>query len=85
MVFHKFYISLYITFSICYSNFNLTAEIRSALQANGASFILDHFNTFFSIIVHGNKVELAIIMRAFTRIQKGNKILLFWLLYIIII
>ncbi|XP_071858144.1 CAP-D2 condensin subunit [Bombus fervidus] len=50
-------------------------EIRSALQANGASFILDHFNTLFSIIVHGNKVELAIIMRAFTRIQKGIEML----------
>ncbi|KOX78117.1 Condensin complex subunit 1 [Melipona quadrifasciata] len=50
-------------------------EARLALQANGANFIFEHFDTFFSIIVHENKVELTIVQRAFTRIQKGFEML----------
>ncbi|XP_076167655.1 CAP-D2 condensin subunit [Ptiloglossa arizonensis] len=46
-------------------------EARIALQANGINFIVKHFDTFFSVIVHGNKIELAIIMKGFTRIQKA--------------
>lgn len=35
-------------------------------------FILDHFDTFFSVVVHGNKIELEVCMRSFNRIHKGN-------------
>lgn len=45
---------------------------RSALQTDGANFILNHFDTFFSIIVHGSKVELDVHIRSFNRIHKGN-------------
>ncbi|XP_029680531.1 condensin complex subunit 1 [Formica exsecta] len=48
---------------------------RSALQANGVHFILDHFDTFFSIIVHGSKVELVVCLRGFNRIHKAVEIL----------
>ncbi|XP_076661535.1 CAP-D2 condensin subunit isoform X2 [Halictus rubicundus] len=50
-------------------------EARSDLQENGIDFILKHFDTFFSIIVHGKKVELPIILRGFTRIQKAIEML----------
>ncbi|XP_036138844.1 condensin complex subunit 1 isoform X2 [Monomorium pharaonis] len=48
---------------------------RSALQTNGAHFILNHFDTFFSIVVHGTKVDLDIRLRAFNRIHKAVEIL----------
>ncbi|XP_076247462.1 CAP-D2 condensin subunit [Calliopsis andreniformis] len=50
-------------------------ETRASLQANGADFIFDHFDTFFSVMVHGNKVELPIVMRGFNRINKGIEML----------
>ncbi|CAL7943553.1 unnamed protein product [Xylocopa violacea] len=50
-------------------------DARSALNAGGINFILEHFDTFFSIIVHGNKVELPVIMRAFSRLHKGTEML----------
>lgn len=56
----------------------LFTEARSALQANGANFIFEHFDTFFSVVVHENKVELTICQRAFTRIQKGNEYYFDW-------
>lgn len=46
--------------------------MRPALQTDGAHFILNHFDTFFSIIVHSSKVELDIHLRSFNRIHKGN-------------
>ncbi|XP_076685668.1 CAP-D2 condensin subunit isoform X2 [Andrena cerasifolii] len=49
--------------------------VRDALQADGINFIIEHFDTFFSIIVHGNKVELPIIIRGFNRIHKGIEML----------
>ncbi|XP_011634039.1 condensin complex subunit 1 [Pogonomyrmex barbatus] len=48
---------------------------RSELQANGAHFILDHFDTFFSIVVHGDKIELEVCLRSFSRIHKALEIL----------
>ncbi|XP_029170808.1 condensin complex subunit 1 [Nylanderia fulva] len=48
---------------------------RPALQENGPHFILEHFDTFFSIIVHGSKVELAVCLRGFTRISKAVQVL----------
>ncbi|XP_011263197.2 condensin complex subunit 1 [Camponotus floridanus] len=50
-------------------------DTRPALQANGSHFILDNFDTFFSIIVHGNKVELVVCLRGFNRIHKAVEIL----------
>ncbi|XP_076656625.1 condensin complex subunit 1-like [Halictus rubicundus] len=50
-------------------------ETRLELQKNGIDFILEHFDTFFSITVHGNKVELPIVIRGFTRIQKAIEML----------
>ncbi|XP_012064392.1 PREDICTED: condensin complex subunit 1 [Atta cephalotes] len=49
---------------------------RLALQSNGAHFILNHFDSFFSVIVHGNKVELQVCLRFFSRIHKAVKLLL---------
>ncbi|KYN03812.1 Condensin complex subunit 1 [Cyphomyrmex costatus] len=48
---------------------------RSVLQANGAHFILNHFDIFFSVIIHGSKVEPQICLRYFTRIHKAVEIL----------
>ncbi|XP_018316818.1 condensin complex subunit 1 isoform X2 [Mycetomoellerius zeteki] len=48
---------------------------RLALQSNGAHFILNHFDTFFSVIVHGSKVELEICQRSFNRIHKAVEVL----------
>ncbi|XP_072757251.1 condensin complex subunit 1 [Anoplolepis gracilipes] len=48
---------------------------RPALQANGSHFILGHFDTFFSIIIHGSKVEFVVCLRGFTRIHKAVEIL----------
>ncbi|XP_011702254.1 PREDICTED: condensin complex subunit 1 isoform X2 [Wasmannia auropunctata] len=48
---------------------------RSELQANGAHFILNHFDTFFSVIIHGSKVEVDIWLRSFNRINKAVEIL----------
>ncbi|KZC05191.1 Condensin complex subunit 1 [Dufourea novaeangliae] len=56
-------------------NCNFFAEARSELLENGIDFIINHFDTFFSILVHGNKVELPIIMRGFSRIHKAIEIL----------
>ncbi|XP_076282236.1 CAP-D2 condensin subunit isoform X2 [Lasioglossum baleicum] len=51
-------------------------EAKSALEENGIDFILEHFDTFFSVTVHGNKVELPIVLRTFTRIQKAVQMLI---------
>ncbi|XP_011866970.1 PREDICTED: condensin complex subunit 1 [Vollenhovia emeryi] len=48
---------------------------RQALATDGAHFVLKHFDTFFSIIVHGSKVELNICLRAFNRIHKAVAVL----------
>ncbi|KAG5344488.1 CND1 protein, partial [Acromyrmex charruanus] len=48
---------------------------RLALQSNGAHFILNHFDTFFSVIIHGSKVELQVCLRFFSRIHKAVEIL----------
>lgn len=71
-MFQKFYIFLYLLIILI-----LFIEAKSALQMNGINFILDHFDTFFSLIVHGNKIELPIIMRGFSRIHKGKNIYIY--------
>lgn len=45
-------------------------DARNAFQTNGVNFILEHFDVFFSVLVHGKKIELSITLRAFTRLQK---------------
>lgn len=55
-------------------------EARTALQTNGVDFILQHFDTFFSVMVHGNKVELPIVIRAFSRIHKGKEYSIFYVI-----
>ncbi|XP_078041894.1 CAP-D2 condensin subunit [Augochlora pura] len=50
-------------------------ESRTALQEDGINFILKHFDTFFSIMVHGNKVDLNLVLKGFTRIQKAIEML----------
>lgn len=72
-------------FYIYYNILILFIEAKSALQMNGINFILDHFDTFFSLIVHGNKIELPIIMRGFSRIHKGKKYLYICIFSIIVI
>ncbi|XP_015587406.1 condensin complex subunit 1 [Cephus cinctus] len=51
------------------------SDTRAALQDNGVNFILEHFDTFFSIIVHGSKIELSMITRGFDRLMKTLEIL----------
>ncbi|XP_035722862.1 condensin complex subunit 1-like [Vespa mandarinia] len=48
---------------------------RITLQADGASFILTCFDTFFAVLVHGNKIELQFAFTSFRRIFKGIQIL----------
>ncbi|KAF7403509.1 hypothetical protein HZH68_006303 [Vespula germanica] len=48
---------------------------RNTLQADGASFILTCFDTFFAVLVHGNKIELQFALISFRRIFKGIQIL----------
>lgn len=73
------FIYFYRSFSIFVTVISiLFTEARLALQANGANFIFEHFDTFFSVVVHENKVELTIVQRAFTRIQKGNEYYFDW-------
>ncbi|TGZ53925.1 hypothetical protein DBV15_11384 [Temnothorax longispinosus] len=36
-----------------------------------AHFILDHYDSFFSIVIHGDKVDVDICLRAFARIHKA--------------
>ncbi|EFN85409.1 Condensin complex subunit 1 [Harpegnathos saltator] len=48
---------------------------RSALEEQGARFILNHFDTFFSVVVHGSKVEIEVCIRSFNRIHKAVEIL----------
>ncbi|XP_076630904.1 CAP-D2 condensin subunit [Colletes latitarsis] len=52
-------------------------EARSAFQTNGINFITEHFDTFFSVIVHGNKIDLPIIMKGFTGIHKAIEMLVY--------
>ncbi|XP_014473291.1 PREDICTED: condensin complex subunit 1 [Dinoponera quadriceps] len=47
---------------------------RAALQEKGPYFILDHFDTFFSVVIHGNKIELEVCIRSFNRIHKALEI-----------
>ncbi|XP_012286067.1 condensin complex subunit 1 [Orussus abietinus] len=49
---------------------------RSAVQESGAKFILQHFDTFFSILLHDNKLKLPITIRAFDRIFKASELLI---------
>lgn len=47
-------------------------DIRSTLKIKGAHFILEHFDVFFSVVIHGSKVELAVCQSFFSRLHKGN-------------
>ncbi|XP_043285102.1 condensin complex subunit 1 isoform X2 [Venturia canescens] len=49
---------------------------RPALQKDGPKFILNHFDTFFSVIMHGKKVHSSSVMRAFDRILKATSMLI---------
>lgn len=40
-------------------------DAARAFNAEGVEYILEHFDTYFSIIVHGNKLEWNVI-------NKGN-------------
>ncbi|KAG7205865.1 hypothetical protein KM043_007797 [Ampulex compressa] len=51
-------------------------DTRAALQTQGADFILHHFDFFFSIVVHGDKVQLQVTVRAFGRILKAIEMLI---------
>ncbi|XP_029054331.1 condensin complex subunit 1-like isoform X6 [Osmia bicornis bicornis] len=51
-------------------------EARTALQTSGICFIIEHFDTFFSIILQVNKIVLPIVMHGFSRIHKALEILI---------
>ncbi|KAK0094256.1 hypothetical protein PV326_011424 [Microctonus aethiopoides] len=48
---------------------------KVSLQAEGPAFILKHFDDFFSIIVHGTKLETIITTRGFDRLNKALQFL----------
>ncbi|XP_015126345.1 condensin complex subunit 1 [Diachasma alloeum] len=48
---------------------------RPALANEGPSFILKHFDDFFSVLTHGDKLEHFQIVRAFDRLAKALEIL----------
>ncbi|KAK0180325.1 hypothetical protein PV327_005980 [Microctonus hyperodae] len=50
-------------------------DTKVTLQAEGPAFILKHFDDFFSIIVHGQKLETIITARAFDRLIKAFQLL----------
>ncbi|XP_066603695.1 condensin complex subunit 1 [Prorops nasuta] len=50
-------------------------ETRESLNKNGAYFILDHFDKFFSVVSHSNKVELPVVQRSIGRIIKAVELL----------
>ena len=39
-----------------------------------AEFIEDKFDVLFSVVVHGNKLELGLLLRAFTKVLKCKTI-----------
>ncbi|KAI4480327.1 hypothetical protein M0804_010325 [Polistes exclamans] len=50
-------------------------ESRVALQKDGAGFILNCFDTFFAVLVHGSKIEVQLLLLSFKRIFKGLQLL----------
>lgn len=42
--------------------------MRTVLRNEGPSFILDHFDVFFSVLVHGSNLKLPVHVSAFERI-----------------
>ncbi|XP_034947565.1 condensin complex subunit 1 [Chelonus insularis] len=48
---------------------------RKTLEKKGPEFIFDHFDDFFSVIVHGKKLDNALVLRAYDRIMKSTGIL----------
>ncbi|KAK2584063.1 hypothetical protein KPH14_006510 [Odynerus spinipes] len=54
---------------------NALEACRVALQTDGASFILKCFDTFFSVLLHINKLEFQYVLLSFKRIFKGVQIL----------
>ncbi|XP_048478584.1 condensin complex subunit 1 [Plutella xylostella] len=48
-------------------------DAARAYNAEGVEYILEHFDTYFSIIVHGTKLEWAIINKGFDHITRAAK------------
>lgn len=49
---------------------------KNELQNKRTLFILDSFDTFFSVLVHGNKLEIHAFLRSFDRITKAVQMLI---------
>ncbi|KAJ8722132.1 hypothetical protein PYW08_004534 [Mythimna loreyi] len=48
-------------------------DAARAFNAEGVEYILEHFDTYFSIIVHGNKLEWNVINKGFEHIIRASK------------
>ncbi|KAH9629496.1 hypothetical protein HF086_015826 [Spodoptera exigua] len=48
-------------------------DAARAFNAEGVEYILEHFDTYFSIIVHGNKLEWNVINKGFEHIVRASK------------
>ncbi|PZC81431.1 hypothetical protein B5X24_HaOG212636 [Helicoverpa armigera] len=48
-------------------------EAARAFNADGVEFILEHFDTYFSILVHGSKLEWNVINKGFEHIVRASK------------
>nr|XP_049694078.1 condensin complex subunit 1 [Helicoverpa armigera] len=48
-------------------------EAARAFNAEGVEFILEHFDTYFSILVHGSKLEWNVINKGFEHIVRASK------------
>lgn len=44
-----------------YYHFSCCPDAARAYNSDGVEYILEHFDTYFSIIVHGNKLEWNVI------------------------
>ncbi|XP_075978130.1 CAP-D2 condensin subunit [Anticarsia gemmatalis] len=48
-------------------------DAARAFNTDGVDFILEHFDTYFSIIVHGSKLEWNVINKGFDHIMRATK------------
>ncbi|KAG6452841.1 hypothetical protein O3G_MSEX007806 [Manduca sexta] len=48
-------------------------DAARAFNSEGVEYILEHFDTYFSIIVHGNKLEWNIINKGFDHVMRAAK------------
>jgi len=59
-------------------NILLFTDCRNAISEVGTDFILDHFDTLFSVLVHFKHADLSTLSKGWNVIMKGIYILTFF-------